>query len=150
MVTPGNEGAGGTDVSAEPSYKRVEREHRQIIALLTDLEQATEPKRVLEIADELGGLLPDHFANEESEGGVLDEIALDRPDLAPRLSTIRGQHQELVDVLEAVRREARANPADASRMHQRKEEFGWKLREHERVEAGLIVDFYYTEEGGRG
>ena len=88
--------------TSEQAWKRVQVEHRKIVALLTDLGEAKAPERILEIANELGGILPGHFSEEEGPRGFFEEIRMIRPDMDPRLRRLHQQHGEIVDALDAV------------------------------------------------
>ena len=69
--------------TSEAAWKRVRYEHRKIVALATNLGEARRPERILEIASELGGILPGHFPEAEGPRGFFEEIRMLRPDMDP-------------------------------------------------------------------
>ena len=74
--------------TSEEMWKRVQQEHRKIVSLVTDLGEARGPERVLEVANELGAILPGHFSDEEGPRGFFEEIRMLRPDMDRRLRRV--------------------------------------------------------------
>jgi len=136
--------------TSEDAWKRVQREHRKIVALLTDLGEAKGPERILELANELGGILPGHFSDEEGPLGFFEEIRMLRPDMDRRLRRLQRQHGEIVQALDAVVAQAAAKTKNPAGIERRTSALCKMLRAHERIENQLITDFYLTDEGGAG
>jgi hemerythrin len=136
--------------TSEDAWKRVQQEHRKIVALLTDLGEAKGPERILEVVNELGGILPGHFADEEGPRGFFEEIRMLRPDMDPRLRRLHQQHGEIVQALDAVVAQAAAKTKNPAGIERTTSALCEMLRAHERIENQLITDFYLTDEGGAG
>ena len=134
----------------EAAWKRVQVEHRKIVALLTDLGEAKRPERILELANELGGILPGHFSDEEGPRGFFEEIRMLRPDMDRRLQGLHRQHGEIVEALEAVVAQTQATNKNPAGIERTTSTLCDMLRAHERIENQLITDFYLTDEGGAG
>ena len=78
-----------SESSPSNSYQQALEDHRQLKALLADIERALDEKKDIEGASHLLGQLGDriiaHFASEE-EGGYFSEAILHSPRLVARLS----------------------------------------------------------------
>ena len=136
--------------TSEEMWKRVQLEHRKIVSLVTDLGEARGPERVLEVANELGAILPGHFSDEEGPRGFFEEIRMLRPDMDRRLRRLHEQHGEIVEALEAVLAQATSKTKNPGGLERTTSAFCDMLRAHERIENQLISDFYLTDEGGAG
>jgi hypothetical protein len=140
---------GGIETT-EDAWKRVQVEHRKIVALLTELGEAKGPERILELANELGGILPGHFSDEEGPRGFFEEIRMLRPDMDRRLRRLHQQHGEIVNALDAVVAQVEAKTKNPAGIERTRSSLCDMLRAHERIENQLITDFYLTDEGGAG
>ena len=117
---------------------------------MTDLGEAKGAERVLEVANELGGILPGHFSDEEGPRGFFEEIRMLRPDMDRRLRRLHEQHGEIVEALQAVVAQATAKDENPAGLDRTTSVLCDMLRAHERIENQLISDFYLTDEGGAG
>ena len=136
--------------TSEDMWRRVQQEHRRIVELVTDLGEAKGAERVLEVANELGAILPGHFSDEEGPRGFFEEIRMLRPDMDRRLRRLHEQHGEIVEALQAVVAQATAKDENPGGLERTTSVLCDMLRAHERIENQLISDFYLTDEGGAG
>jgi hypothetical protein len=135
---------------ARGDLEQIQHAHRLILGFLTDLDQAVEPGEICKVLDPLAALLPGHFAAEEGPNGLYEELQAARPANHSRLESLGREHREILQALEALRRQSRAEEQDLGRIKREKSEFVRKVRSHEEAETCLFMDTYLVDEGGPG
>ncbi len=142
-----------------PIVTRVEDSHARIRRGLEALEEAQDVDEIRAIVCDLQGLLEEHFEDEEKPGGLFDELGSLRPTIDSQLKFLRQEHREILQTLEGLRKRLREadEATQVGELEQRHEHirvsaacFMQLIRHHERIEARLVTDTYYTEDGGSG
>lgn len=133
---------------------RIEEDHRELRSRLDALTAAADQAGMLSSLQELPKLLAEHFADEEAEGGLYDELAARSPALGDRLDELRDEHRAILDELESLGRDLQRHPGtqgeSGETVQQDIAHCADRLRRHERVESKMIADVYYSEQGGYG
>lgn len=142
-----------------PVASRIQDTHQKIrsdIQTLSELEKMGDIRR---IAEELVELLTEHFEDEEKPGGLFDELESLRPVIDSQLKFLRGEHREIMQVLQDLLAQIREAGAvhQQGELEQREdhirvsaEAFVQLIHHHERIESRLVSETYYTDEGGAG
>lgn len=142
-----------------PTISRVQQTHERIRGDLEALVEVEQVDQIGAIIDDISILLKEHFEDEERPGGLFDELRSLRPTIDTQLKFLRGEHREIMEVLEGIRTEIREaeQVAYAGELEQRHDHirtsanaFVLLIRHHERIESQLVRDTYYTEDGGSG
>ncbi len=136
------------------SIGRIEHGHRSLRSRLDALTGAADRAGVLSGLQELPKMLGEHFADEEVGGGLYDDLARRRPRLLAQLDVLRGEHRAILAELETLIREIQSDPAPGGVLSEATRRginrCAERLRRHEHDESTMIVDVYYTDEGGPG
>jgi hypothetical protein len=132
---------------------RIEDDHRELRERLDVLMETEDRKGVLSRLKELPRMLAEHFAEEEGAGGLFEDLALRCPPICKDLDALRREHRAILDELETLSREMESHPDPHGSVEETTRAVAHcveRLRRHERAEAKMIADVYYTDEGGRG
>jgi len=138
---------------------RFHENHAKMARDLRLLGEAEDVEQIRVIADELPELLKEHFDEEERPGGLFDELESLRPVIDSQLKFMRQEHREIMETLEGLRRQFQEADVvtNVGELEQRHDHirvstaaFVQLIRHHELVEARLVTDTYYTEDGGSG
>lgn len=150
-MSAGEEGSRGGKGSSKESApaSSLERAHEGILRLLKDL-QAAEASGMPPLLDALAALLPDHFADEEREDGLFEQLRSDRPAVDARVKALQREHKEILRALDALTEATRQLAEHHGRLEEQKSAFLRRLRAHERIETRLVMDTYLVDEGGPG
>jgi hemerythrin len=148
MSATRDEVPGGSARSPVRSWGRIERDHVRITRILADLEETPELERALELLRELAGFMPQHFAAEEGQDGLFDELLAIRPAVDSRLKLLCREHREIVEALEALEVLMLEAQKGLAQVGEAKADFVRKIREHERKESHTVMNVYLTDEGG--
>lgn len=144
------------DAAGQPVH-RIEEDHRTLRGQLEELEAATSHGALLETLARLPKMLREHFAHEEHNEGLYDDVRRRRPAMAPQLEALQRDHGTILEEFEAllarVKGHVESEPegegvADAVAHHLR--QCIGRLRNHELEESTMIGDVYYTDDGGLG
>ncbi|RMG11528.1 MAG: hypothetical protein D6731_15445 [Planctomycetota bacterium] len=87
---------------------------------------------------------------EEAPGGLLDDVLLEDPALAPRVDRLRRLHRKLLRHLEGLIALLAEAPADAPRVQRARRRLARELRQHRRDEERLLLDAHCLDVGGEG
>ena len=146
-----------TRVPPEPSLSGIEEDHASVRASLAEIGAAKTSSDLRAALGPLPQQLRRHFAREESQKGFFDDVRTRKPGLSSQLERFQKQHSVLLEQVDELCRslEDRSegdSPDDAipSRTQQTLTHWLEMLRTHEREEAAVINDVYYTDEGGHG
>lgn len=138
---------------AEPEERastRIDREHMRIRAFLGQLREAAAPSRIAELLDALAPLLAGHFEEEERPHGLFDELLALRPSNENGLGRLRREHRELVDEIEALRKNLERVQGELLQIAQDKTMFERKLQAHDLAETRMVLDTHLQDDGGSG
>jgi hemerythrin len=142
-----------------PIVSLVENSHARIRSNLEALEEAQDVDEIRAIVCDLPGLLKEHFGDEEKPGGLFDELGSLRPTIDSQLNFLRQEHREILQTLEGLQEQIREadEATQVGELEQRHDHirmsaacFMQLIRHHECIEARLVTDTYYTEDGGSG
>ena len=139
------------------------REHRELMALITDLgERASKgadsgehwSEDLADILARLRTTLHQHFASEE-EGPFATEFPASFPQLADRLEDILGEHRDLMERVDQLTREVneaseKATAEEVAAIREDVRAFIEAIRAHESAENSLLQQAYIEDIGGRG
>jgi hypothetical protein len=151
MAADGDEAQIHLGESSERRLKRVETAHKQIVRRLGDLESAGGTEGVVESVEQLLRILPKHFASdEEGPDGLFEELRAVCPSLDGQLKALRQEHREILEALEALRTRAREVGDDFRRIEWQRAACVGRIRAHERRENHLVMDTFFSDEGGSG
>jgi hemerythrin superfamily protein len=148
MIPNEGEPAHGMAASTVSTWERIKSDHQTIVSLLTELGQVTELDRILGILNELGGILPGHFSDEEGRGGLFEQIRDLRPEVDSKLKFLSRAHREIVEALDALREQVLRVRRGTDRIEEAKAAFARQVRAHEQAENSIVLDAYLTDEGG--
>jgi len=132
----------------------IEEDHLELRGRLDALADAASHAGILAGMKDLPRMLAKHFAQEELEGGLYDDLALRAPALCPQLDALRAEHRAMLEEFEALSREIHSQVgAEGTASEETRHAVARcadRLRAHEHAESSMIADVYYTDEGGRG
>jgi len=149
----------GTRYPITQIASRFHENHARMARDLRLLGEAEDVEQIRAIADGLPELLKEHFEEEERPGGLFDELESLRPVIDSQLKFMRQEHREIMETLDGLRRQFQEADVvtNVGELEQRHEHirvsaaaFIALVRHHELVEARLVADTYYTEDGGSG
>jgi len=118
--------------------------------LARSLEEADEPRRVLDLVDQFRAALTEHFHDETCPGGMFEELLTMRPSNNLRLKALRQEHRELLEELDALRQEVEASKRPGGGFHQTRAAFLQRFRQHEAAETDLLLSTHMVDDGGSG
>ncbi len=136
------------EAGSKISPQQIAEEHRALGESLSRIGKTTDPHRLLARLEKLRDQLEHHFAGEEGEGGLRDDVVNLAPFLLSTLDKLFEEHREVLVDIEELRAKAQAcvdGPLaeilrDATSLVRR-------MHEHEARESELISDVYYTDYG---
>ena len=144
----------GSGIGDDHPAGRIEDDHRVLRSRLEALTNAEDRRGILSRLQELPKMLAEHFADEEEAGGLFDDLARRCPPICEELELLRAEHRAILEELEALSRELQSAPEPSGAIGETTtlgvSRCVERLRRHERAEAKMIADVYYTDEGGRG
>jgi hypothetical protein len=130
---------------------RVEGAHRDLRAVVEQLVSAGDMETIARGLRDLPATLSEHFAEEESPGGLYDGLRHRRPDVEADLTRLRGDHAALTEQVEALAAQVGAGATgDLQSLRAGTLAFAELLRRHERIESHLVSEIYYAEDGTSG
>jgi hypothetical protein len=150
MNAQGEDGRREVNGPGGPALTRVQRAHRKIVGLVSELEEAQDRARISPLLSELSSILPDHFADEEGVDGLFEQLRIQRPEIHSRLKSIQREHRSLLQGLQALQAKVDEEGLDPERIEEEKAAFVRRLRGHERTENLVVLDVYLEDEGGSG
>lgn len=142
-----------------PIVSLVENSHARIRSSLDALDETQDVDEIRAIVCDLPELLKEHFEDEERPGGLFDELGSLRPTIDSQLEFLKQEHREILRTLEGLQEQIRGadEATQVGELEQRHDHirmsaacFMQLIRHHERIEARLVTDTYYTENGGSG
>jgi len=153
MTTEGEPTGRSTTGEDHPAGPIVD-EHRMLRSRLDALTDAADRAGILSSLQDLPKKLEAHFAAEEGEGGLYEDLARRAPAVSEKLEALRGEHRAILDEVEELSRVVQADPgADGAISAATRDSVArcvGRLRRHELDESTMIGDIYYTDEGGQG
>jgi hypothetical protein len=143
-----------SDVGEDHPVGPIEDEHRQLRGRLETLTDGADRAGILSNLQELPKKLAAHFGDEETVGGLYDDLAQRSPGVIDKLDALRAEHRSILDEFEEVSRAVQNDPAAGGSLSEATmgsvARCVGRLRQHERAESTMIADVYYEDEGGRG
>jgi hemerythrin len=129
------------------SREQIDDEHRQLRALLAEIDATGEPKAMVPLLQKLQSLLEEHFEHEEADGGMPGMVSGRAPHLMTQLDDLMHEHEVfMTDVSALIERADRGDDADAVRGAFR--DLAGRLHDHESRETDLIMDAFESDLGG--
>ena len=117
------------------------REKGRLNALLATLAEGSTMGDHYAALEELQVLAEEHMANEEKDGGLLDQLQNMQPNAQHSISVLQYDHQQLRAELAELVGQARA-------LRDREQAFSARISEHEKAECELMNSLPYTDLGG--
>lgn len=135
------------DESGARAFEDIAAEHRALVEALKALENTHDPGKLLLRLAELRGLLEQHYAGEEADGGLPGVIGANAPHLVAPMHRIFDEHRQFLFDLEELGAEARACVDRNAELHRGITGLVDRLRDHERRETSLVSDAVNTDIG---
>lgn len=135
--------------AAAATRREIAAEHRQIRALVAELEATGDLEALLPRLAELRGLLRSHFAREEAPGGLHRVVDGSAPRLAGSVQALFDEHRELLALVDALAERARAClEGPIGEVRRKVAELCRGLHAHEAAETELLAGALYEDIGG--
>lgn len=132
-------------------FPQVDEDHRQLIPMITELEQSRDPEDIRRRLETLRPWLERHFEEEEQPNGMFESIERVDPRHSQDLKSLVHEHHAMIEQVGQLAELAKATEAGQP-LHQQLinsvRDFVHLVREHEIVENQLLVEAFYHEEGG--
>lgn len=139
----------GAVTEAAATRREIAEEHRQIRAVVAELETTSDLETLLQRLTELRGLLVSHFAREEAPEGLHRVVDRAAPRLASSVQALFDEHRELLEHLDGLAERARAClEGPMAEVRSSAADLCRQLHEHEAVESDLLAGALYDDIGG--
>jgi hypothetical protein len=129
--------------------REIAREHRQIRAVVAEIEATADLEVLLPRLGELRELLEVHFAREEAPDGLHQVVDGTAPRLATSVQALFAEHREMLALLAGISQRARAClEGPVADVRRSAAELCRRLHEHEAAETDLLAGAVYEDIGG--
>jgi len=135
--------------TSEAARREIAQEHRQIRALVHELETTSALDALLPLLADLRGQLESHFAREEAPDGLHRVVDGSAPRLSTSVQLLFDEHREMLAALDGIAergRECLAGPV--AEVRRSVVELCRQLHEHEAAETELLAGALYEDIGG--
>lgn len=135
--------------TAEAARREIAQEHRQIRALVEELETTSGLGALLPLLADLRGLLVTHFAREEAPDGLHRVVDGAAPRLSTSVQLLFDEHRQMLAALDGIEERGRAClEGPVAEVRRSVLELCRQLHEHEAAETELLAGALYEDIGG--